>query len=162
MKKVILTKKQLAVYFKNFQKADVHFSNRIKYIIDKIGEVFNAEVEYVYDHIIDLYINFINGQAEDSFYYYDHFCRFNLNKNKDYKCINIVYDGDMLYLLDGFPIEWITKDFEQDLIKGKKLYEELMVQENKFSKEKKIKNKNLIKSALKKLTNEEKQALNIK
>lgn len=160
MKKVILSKRQLNLYNNSMKKANAHLKNRIKYILNKLELVFKIHIldgiKPVENLYVDLFCNYHN--VDDELCYFDDYIAF--PKNSDITIID-KYNNE-IYLTDGIPFRWITEDFEKELIDGKKLYEQKQKEELKNKSSKIKSNKNLIKSALNKLTKEEKEALKIK
>lgn len=75
----------------------------------------------------------------------------------------ILNDGSEWGLEDGIPVRWLYEDFEEELIEGKKKWKDKIANQSKKDAEnlklKELKKQELLKSALKKLTKEELDAL---
>lgn len=162
MKKVILTKEDLNKYAIAFKQANKHLYNRLMYIFKFIEKTYSITACIERDCADLLYLDYFQNNSENDYEYcYEHICFFSWGRNDNTYFIdknNEIWNIDI-----SIPTRWLTEDFEKELIDGKKLYDEKIkkeVEENLIKRQ--IADEKLqktIKSALKKLTKEERAAL---
>lgn len=150
-------------------KVECVLHERFDYIAQKIFEVFECDVQW-YDLRSEDYDNRdLDGSFETSLNgeeFNFHYELKNTSKKQLYDAAIIdKHNGE--YGLDGcFPIRWFMEDFEQELIEGKKKYEDKKLKKKENSKKTKEKNKlekqKLTLEAKKKLSKEELKALGVK
>jgi len=137
---------------------------RCTYIISYIFSVFNVKNHYFwfndndsyyeFDMVLSLYKNKYNT------IFYSTGSK-SLGKSPS-DCMIIDCNEDEADVWQSFPKRWLFEDFEQELTNGKNKFEEKIKAQEILFKTKESKKKDLISSAKKKLTKEERKALNIK
>lgn len=129
--------------------------NRFDYIILKIAEIFNNEIDnwYFTDAREDSW-----GALEDSLSGNKIYPIINFKKNK-LNPMKVFIDKELFDLKLEIPTKWLTNDFEEELIEARDSYEEIIRKSaEKVRKQKETiyeKQKILIKSIEQKLTKEE-------
>lgn len=150
--------------YKNYQKRLGLIKDRVDYIVKFIFQEIKAKLDF-WDWVPndcekDNTANFFESYNER-----DLFFKINVGFSKyPYNTSYFGKDGKeykLDFLNDGFPIRWLWEDFEEEFINGFKAAQKKKDQEKQKLEEEKSKKRELVKTALSKLTNKEKEALSL-
>jgi hypothetical protein len=145
----------------NISALHVQIDERVEYIINKICNTFNVQLDWwSYSHSDDNGGEFCDAYSEDQITP----C---INLESDYNpCVILLNNGSEWGLMDGIPIDWLFEDFEEELVNGKAAY--IKQQEDKKNKakakklDKRAKEKELLEQIKSKLSPEELKVLKLK
>lgn len=139
-------------------------ADRMQYILDEIKRVCCKNTKWIeyWDWPGE---NFTNISAEDEWCHLDHSIT-EASASRSDRFMVILADGeehDFMYL--EIPMKWLFEDFEDELSTGRELYlqkkEKKASQKQKKRAEKQEKTRLLVEAAKRKLTPEERKALNL-
>ena len=159
-----LTKVDISAYDnakKNLCKEESKITDRMTYIIEVMLFSFGKSTENLY-----WYFDGAEEGTHGKFDISDDFA-YGLTINEEYYNFDIIdEDGCAIDLSDGFPMRWLTEDFEKELKDGIKLHEQEVAERKVKEKESRANKKKsktaLIESARGKLSKDELKALGLK
>lgn len=150
--------------YNKYTALEDQITGRMDYIINTVLALYGSKLHYWYfygagEGEIGPMLNHIDDESFRVIIdYYTRPQKFDITS-----VVIIMKDGSEWGFEDGFPTRWLFENFEQELIEGKKKYENEVVAKAEARKAKQKlqaeKKKNLIKSAKSKLSREELRAL---
>jgi len=138
----------------SFQKG---IEDRLDYIIRTVYQAFGYQIQYWW------YEDAEEGELGSLWRAFSQFQIEGISVGAEVtkEMVILLKDGSEYELTYSVPTRWLFEDFEDELLQGKKAYEEKLEQERVTNKKKQHAKKEKKKQALAKLTKEERQVLGL-